>query len=340
PQNPNRVYYASGFGIWRSDDGGRTWRAKSRNLETASVNALVAHPVKSGTLYVGYGERGVFKSEDAGRAMKHLPVSIGFPSSIAIGVDASKRTIIYAGGEGHIWRSDDDGSRWTKLLSIKGGAVAIGIFARNPNIVYTAISGVPYMYVSTDGGVTWRKWKVDIIEPTAVVVHPTSPQVVYIRDRKRGVFKSSDGGRTWQRCNHGLPQTDHNFSRAPLAIDINDPRRLYTGYIDGLFASDDGGKSWRCIFGKIFAKGIAIDVRTSAIYVTNGAHLWRGWWVEGAPPPGVYRSDDGGRTWVRLSDDGLVNPELGLIALDCAFNGTVYVGTIGNGVFAGERMAR
>jgi photosystem II stability/assembly factor-like uncharacterized protein len=282
---PNTFYFGSvGGGVWKSTNIGRTWNPIFDNVNVASIGAIAVAPSNPEVVYVGTGEAdmrdsigfgdGMYKSTDAGKTWKH----IGLESTRQIG----------------------------KVI----------VHPRDPNVVYVAVLGHVYgphpdrgVYRSRDGGATWQKvlYKGDGIGAIDLAFDPSNPQTVYAalwavrrppwfiyapaNGPGGGLFKSTDGGGTWNQLTNGLP-TD-GLGRMGIAVAPANPRRIYViadAKEGGLFRSDDAGATWTKVSAdaRIWGRGwyfskVAVDPKNpDIVYVPN---------------TGVYKSIDGGKTW-------------------------------------------
>ena len=238
----------------------------------------------------------------------------------------------YTGGG--LWRTDDAGINWRNISDgwFRVGSIgAIAVAASDANVMYVgtgeeAIRGQSSsygdgVYRSTDQGRTWANVGLTgTRQISAVRVHPTDPNVVYVAaqgDRwkasaDRGIYRTKDGGATWQLVLKGMNQ----FSGASdLAMDATNPRILYATFWDhqrtpwmvrsggegsGIWKSIDGGDSWTrlkeglpTLMGKI---GISVSQ-------SNPDRVYA---ILEAEKGGLYRSDDAGKTWALLSADRLI----------------------------------
>lgn len=278
---------ATGGGVWKTEDYGRTWRPVSDGyLATGSVGAIGVAESDPDIVYVSTG-------------------SDGLRSNVIVGKG--------------VYRSIDGGDSWRYLgLGDTGNSGAVLVHPRNPDVAYVAAIGDPFapnpergVYRTRDGGNTWDK-VLFISERTGVVdleFAPDDPETVYAAawqaERKPwtiisggeegGVFKSSDGGATWKRLTDGLPTG--LVGKADLAVTAGDPDRVYV-LIEapddegGVYRSDDRGETWGRVTG-------FRPIRTRPFYYTNlHAHpsdpdvLW-------GMTEGHWKSTDGGRTWGR-----------------------------------------
>ena len=166
-------------------------------------------------------------------------------ASIA-GVAGDERTWYLGAASGGVWKSTDDGNTFTPIFD-KESAMAIGALAvapSDPNIVWAgtgeawAIRDVDVMgdgiYKSTDAGATWTDVGLgDVGRIGRILVHPTNPNVVYVcalgrgtgPQQERGVYRTTDGGRNWQR----VLFVDENTGCSGLTLDIKDPNTLFAG---------------------------------------------------------------------------------------------------------------
>jgi photosystem II stability/assembly factor-like uncharacterized protein len=252
--------------------------------------AVTGVPGEPDTFYFGAVAGGVWKTTDAGQVWKPIFDSQAMASIGAIAVAASNHQILYVGsGEG----------------ALRG------------NITYG--DGV---YKTVDGGKTWTNIGLkDTRQIGAVIVDPTNPDIVLVAaighafgpNRERGVFRTTDGGKTWTKV---LYKDDHTGA-IDVTFDPTNPKIVYAalwqvqrqpwtftsgGPGSGLYRSTDGGASWTQLKGNGLPEGILgrIDVAVS------GADPKRVYAMIEAKDGGLYRSDDAGQSWSRINQDGRI----------------------------------
>ncbi len=266
PGKPNEFYYgAVNGGVWKSVDGGRVWQPIFDDMPVASIGALAVSPSHTDVVYVGSGE-------------STLRDSTGF-------------------GNG-IYKSLDAGKSWTHLgLDETHHIGKIAIDPKRPDVVFVAAIGKLYsasdergVFRSTNGGKSWQK----VLGPNAsvgavdVVIDPSDSRVVYaaLWATRRppwftysptngpggGLFKSTDGGMTWTKLTKGLPAD--GIGRSGIAVCPSNPKRLYA-VIDCLLPEPGAATAAPAQVGIPAASGQG----------------------------GVFRSDDAGASWRRLSGD-------------------------------------
>ena len=166
---------------------------------------------------------------------------------------------------------------------------------------------------------------------TAIVIHPTSTNVIYIGTAQGGVWKTTDGGLNWQ------PKSDHEISLAigALAMDQSNPLVLYGGTGEGNFSGDsyygngvlkttDGGNTWTTLAQTTFT-----GVRFSRIAITPGTPSR----LFAATGEGVFRSTDSGATWTKMTGSSLPTLNATDVCIDPGSPSTVYVAFWGAGVY-------
>ncbi|MBV8372408.1 MAG: glycosyl hydrolase, partial [Candidatus Eremiobacteraeota bacterium] len=253
--------------------------------------------------------------------------------AVAVAGVAGRPNLFYMGGvQGGIWQTTDYGQHWTNISDGKlpGVASPIGSLAvapSNPNVIYAGTGEADIrsdfdtgdgVYKSTDSGKTWIYAGLrDTHMTTKLVVDPRNPNIVYAAslghvfkpNPERGVFKTTDGGRTWRK----ILFVDDNTGGVDLAMDSRDSRILYAatwqaqrvpwkltsgGPGSALYKTVNGGTSWskisshpgfaRAPLGKIGVSVAASNPRI--VYSIVQAH-----------DGGVFRSNDGGATWRRVN---------------------------------------
>jgi len=313
------------------------------------VTAVAGTASAPSTFFMGATGGGVWKTEDAGLSWRN--VSDGFFSTPSIGaleIAQDDPNIVWAGtgsdglrsnvieGRG-VYKSIDGGEHWTFAgLREVGQIGTVRIHPDNHNIVFVAAIGKAFrpnqdrgVFRTTDGGKTWEK-VLYVSEQTGfydLEFHPTNPEIVFAtawkaerkpwtiisggRPEEGGIYKSIDGGRTWEKVERGLP-TDL-IGKIDLAVTPADSRIVYAlveapGDRGGLYKSVDQGLSFTHVSSH---RGI----RTRPFYYTNLRVDPRDPDKLYALATGYYRSDDGGKNWTRISSphgdnhDMWINPE-------------------------------
>jgi photosystem II stability/assembly factor-like uncharacterized protein len=316
PGQPNLFYMAAvNGGVWKTTDFGNTWTPIFDEVGTSgSVGAIAVAPSDSNVIYVGSGE---------GLQRPDLAVGDG------------------------MYKSTDAGKTWTHLgLRDAQQITAIVVDPKDAERVYVAVQGHPYgpnaergVFRSTNGGRSWEKvlYKDENTGAAELVMDPANAQVLYaglwaarvapwevrsgasIEMAGSGLYKSRDGGTTWQSSGKGLPGAEEGVARIGLAIAPSDSKRIYASVEAdrkaGVYRSDDAGETWtrvnddHRIGGRgPGAMGIAVapdnpDVvyveNTAAWKSTDGGKTFVGW--KGAPG-----GDDYQRIWINRDNAQII----------------------------------
>ncbi len=247
------------------------------------------------------------------------------------GVHGHPDTLYIGPVNGGVWRSLDYGRTWEPIFDAMpvGSIGAIAVAPSNPNIIYVGsgeglqrpdLSVGNGVYRSTDGGRNWVHLGLDDAQQIPqMAVDPQNPDRVFVAvlghpfgpNPQRGIFRSTDGGRTWQR----VLFVDENTGGSDVAIDPSNPQvvyaalwesrlapweygNAYSGTQGGLFKSTDGGDHWRRLQSGLPSGVIQVNL---AIAPSRPSRLYAS--VATASGVGLYRSDDGGESWMRITDD-------------------------------------
>jgi len=290
PSQPNVFYIgAVNGGVWKTTDYGRTWNPIFDHEPTGSIGAIAVAPSDPNIVYVGSGE-----------GLQRPDLSTG---------------------DG-IYKSTDAGKTWTHLGLRDGQQIPkIAVDPRDPNRLFVAVLGHPYgpnaqrgIFRSTDGGRTFEKvlYKDENTGGNDVELDPANPETVYAcmwearqgpwenaewSGTSGGIFKSADGGKSWQPLKQGLPA--EGVVQANLAIAPSDPKRIYAAVASehnlGIYRSDDAGASWTQItrdprpaarIGGGDAPVPAVDPKNPDIVYSASVVTWK--------------STDGGKTWTGI----------------------------------------
>jgi photosystem II stability/assembly factor-like uncharacterized protein len=255
---------------------------------------------------------------------------------VAVAGHPTEMATFYMGSTGGgVWKTEDGGTYWENISDgfFKRASVgAIAVAPSDPNVIYVGMgestirSNVSHgdgVYRSLDGGRTWRHCGLAETRNIGKVrVHPANPDLVYVAalghahgpNPERGVYRSQDGGRTWELVLFRSPEA----GAVDLSLDPTNPRILYAAFWEGvhrahelvsggpgsgIFRSFDGGDTWEEISrAPGMPQGLLGRIGVSA----SGAKPGRVWAIVEAKDGAVLRSDDYGETWQRVNEGGEV----------------------------------
>ncbi len=316
------TYYAGGLGgLFKSTDGGVSWRSIFNDRSVSSIGAVAVAPSDPATVYAGTGEanlrndvafgEGVWRSTDAGKTWTHVGLdATGSIAAIAVDPHDAKRAYVAALGDVYrasdargIYRTTDGGATWKRVLAAddRTGASSIAIDPSNPQHLiagmwtgwrspYHLTSGGPDdgIYVSNDGGDRWTRLRGNGLPTStmgriAVAFAPSDPKRVYalIESSQGTLWRSDDGGTHWTLANSSHGIDQRPFYFTSLSVDPHDADRVYFMSVQ-LWKSADGGKT------------------AKPMHETRGGDYHQ-LWIDPRDPNRMIAGDDGGS---QMSVDG------------------------------------
>ncbi len=286
PNKPNLFYMgATGGGVWRTQNGGRSWKNISDGFFGGSIGAVTVSESDPNVIYVGGGEvtvrgnvssgYGLWKSEDAGKTWVHKGLNKSRHIS-RIRVHPKDHNIVFASVMGNLYASNsergiykslDGGDTWEKVLFVNKDAGAIDLIfdPNNPRILYAStwrIRRTPYslesggegsaLWKSTDGGNSWVNISSNEGLPkgtwgiSGVTVSPVNSERVWaiIENKDGGVFRSDDGGKTWKKLNSSRSLRQRAWYYSRIYADPQDADVVYVLNVR-YHKSTDGGKTFK-----------------------------------------------------------------------------------------------
>jgi photosystem II stability/assembly factor-like uncharacterized protein len=286
PGNPNVVYVgAAAGGIFKTSDGGIDWEPIFDHEDVAAIGSLAIAPSAHNIVWAGTGEPflirpdypmgdGIYKSTDSGRTWQHMGLELtGHIGRIV--VDPHNPNIVFACALGQayrpqkergIFRTEDGGKTWQQVLFVNEdtGCSELSMDAHDSQTLFAGMwqveirtwdlkSGGPGsgVYVSHDGGSTWRKLSGhglpeanEAVGKTAVAVAPSDSNRVYalIEEETPSLYRSEDGGKTWKLVNQQHVMAERAAYYVRFAVAPNDENRLFFVSV-GYSVSLDGGNT-------------------------------------------------------------------------------------------------
>jgi photosystem II stability/assembly factor-like uncharacterized protein len=284
-------------------------------------------------------------------------------ATVAAGAGGASDTFYFGAAGGGIWKTDDAGHTWSAAFDGAGSASvgALAVSQSNPETIYAGMGQVTSrydiaagdgVYRSDDAGRKWRHLGLASSRHIgAIRVDPRNPDVAWVAalgsafgpGTERGVFRTSDGGKTWQRTLF----VSENTGAVDLALDPVDSRVVFasfwqvryrpwlnyftpdTGPESGVYRSTDGGVTWSRVAGGGWPAGNLGRIGLAASHRSQGTRVWA--LVDAESGGGLYRSDDAGVTWQHVNSNAeLINGYFGHLA--AAPNDTETVYAMGRGI--------
>jgi photosystem II stability/assembly factor-like uncharacterized protein len=281
----------------------------------------------------------------------------GGRSNAVSGVAGESNLYYFGSVGGGVWKTTNGGVTWEPIFDDQPIASigALAVAPSNPNIIYVGSgeadfrSNLSYgngVYKSTDAGKTWTNIGLrDSRHIARIIVDPRDPGVVLVAalgeaygpNPERGVFRSTDGGATWQKVLY----KDENIGAIDLAADPDNPQTLLAALVHdqrppwsiyaptttsgAIYKSSDGGATWSLITGGGLPGG---DWGRVGLAIARGTHGRRVYALIDTKDGGLFRSDDAGQTWTLVGTDQRIRGRLwyfGEVVVDPVDPNTVYL---------------
>lgn len=293
--NPDTLFAGTFNTIFRSDNGGETWKQLPTSNVTGlhHVESLAIDPRTDNTIYAGTWYL-PYKSTDGGQTWKSIREGMIDDSDVfAIDIDPRDPNHVFMSACSGIYESKNAGENWRKVQGIPSQSRRTRAILQHPSVAGTILAGTTEGFWLSDKGGDPDSWMVTTsrqLEINSIAVHPSRPDVIYIGTNNYGVMISNDAGKSFVPTNGGF---SGRFANAILA-DRETPNRIYASTINTatgggfFFVSNDNGETWRpsmrSMPARLITYAIVQDTRdANLIYL--GTNL------------GVYRSIDRGTSW-------------------------------------------
>ena len=292
PGRPNVFYVGvNNGGVWKTTDAGRTWAPIFDDQPTGSIGCLAVAPSNPDVIYVGSGE-----------GLQRPDLSTG---------------------DG-VYKTTDGGKTWINTGLRDGQQIAsIVVDPKNPDRLFVAVLGHPYganaergIFRTSNGGKTWKNLGLrDGQQIPAIIIDPRDENRVFVAvlghpygpNAERGVFRSTDGGKSWEKVLY----KDENTGAVALAFDPSNAQTIYAdlwssrqgpwengawqGPGSGLYKSTDGGTTWTPLTQGLPTSAQGLGRIGFGIAASDPKRIYAT--VDARQQGGIYRSDDAGETW-------------------------------------------
>ena len=298
-------------GLFRSRDLGGTWLGADVGLFLNAVLTVAVDPRDPNHLLMGT-DSGIYSSRNGGRSWtpEAQDLIVGAVFAIAFAPDGSS---VLAAAPGGVFRLNE--RRWTRVRAPDDATPARAIAFAGPDRIY--LLGRERLFASADGGLSLRRLGERLPDGARItsLAVATTPRRVLLAVVDGALMASEDGGKDWQPRPLRAPDGAENAPVNTALLDPAVPGRLWAAMRDRILVSDDLGRDWRVLAGKLpeadtNVRGIAADAAATTLVVTTHR--------------GMYRSGNGGRSWGFMESRLPVHIESGPLARDPSDARTLY----------------
>ena len=297
-----------------------------------TVRSLLISSRSSRIVYLGTSDGQLFKSSDGGSSWNLVYPGLGVRRLVidTIVEDPSDGDRLFVGGwdlrtdGGGLFESRDSGRSWSQVPLPKARVAVRGFAISKENPAYMIAGTLAGVFLSSDGGRTWRQSGVGMeafSQVESVAIDPVDPRILLVGTWHLG-YRSRDFGETWIQNDRGMIHDSDVFS---ISIDERNPKNVFASACTGLYRSVDQGVSWTRL--KVFPKSYL--VRAQVVYIDPGDSLR----VYGGTTEGLFVSRNSGQTWSRITRPDLT---VNAIQVDPADSNIILLGTEFHGVLRSE----
>jgi photosystem II stability/assembly factor-like uncharacterized protein len=299
PKNPDIIYVATNDYIYKTRDGGQTWKNLSKGMSHSRVISMAIDPAYPATIYAGTKGDAVYKSYDGGQ--RWVSQRAGLDDATISSVvnqfvfDPAQNTHLFAATTMGVFESTNAGDSWSKRMDGMKEVlmvVTLSLDPTRPAVMYAGTSGG--VYRSADGAAHWEKANNGLVPPemvkssralnvTAIQVDAHEPETVYAATLS-GLYKSVDGAKSWTRIGESL----RDQMIIAMVLDRTRKGTIYLAGREGVFRSRDGGMTWESLnngFATTNVRALAQSPSDAAV------------WYAGTNGSGLYRSQNRGESW-------------------------------------------
>ncbi|HLO39447.1 MAG TPA: GC-type dockerin domain-anchored protein [Phycisphaerales bacterium] len=285
------------------------------------VIGIAPHPTDANICYISAASGGVWKTTNGGTNWTPLTDELPTTNGGAICLEPTNPEVIYYGtgewqqgseGDG-LYRSTDGGATWVQVATrAQTGAQISGVAVSPLNNAFLHVTSSNGYSRSIDGGMTWTK----PLTPncSALEVHPTNSNIVYVAAASGGIYKSTNGGSSFTKLTGGLPTT--GFGRIVMDMSKTDPDTLYAAFINGgsmtgLYKTTNGGTNWTKITAAPnFCSPQCWYDAYVAVDPTNANVVYCGGVDPSYAVAGITKTTNGGTSWTEVSTtSGRIHPD-------------------------------